>query len=457
MVAEPAPSRARCNPSHVWLAAVLPAGARRFRVADARLAATLFDAGAELVESAPDVELAGSSGLRGDATWGAVSLEAPKPEGPRLRRGLARASRLLTSRAATALARRSVGRRYSPVAVIRWELGEVVRVPEFAETRPPRALAERLPLNTVVVGGPARRPTALEEARSAASAQAGISLELAQPVARRSGVLLALGAEAVLRVALGPARTLLELEQSVLDRLQAADPGATVATRLPSLLARGRVGLADWSLQGRMAGSLPPPGLSPRIRADCLEFLTALHKVGNGDKGTARALVQCAEIVARVCTPERAQAVLRLGRRLDDELADVPRGFAHGDFGWNNVLVDGDRLVGVLDWQSGGDGRLPLLDLFHLELSARGMVAGWIGPAILRQLLPWTRTGDGAAAYCREIGFSIRAGTLEALALAYWLERAALELERYADRSRDPAWIRRNVDDVIDATVLRAG
>ena len=57
---------------------MLPAAARRFRVADARLAAALRVAGAELVAVSPDVEIVSrSEELRGGAPVAAVSLGHP--------------------------------------------------------------------------------------------------------------------------------------------------------------------------------------------------------------------------------------------------------------------------------------------------------------------------------------------------------------------------------------------
>ena len=64
---------------------------------------------------------------------------------------------------------------------------------------------------------------------------------------------------------------------------------------------------------------------------ECLDFLTALHSVkGSGRWDTS--LVAAAEVVARVCGPAEAAMVHATGRVLDDALADVPRGFGHGDF-----------------------------------------------------------------------------------------------------------------------------
>ena len=64
---------------HGWLAAVLPADATRFRALDEGLAAVLADAGAELVESGADVDIAPASELRGEADLAVVSFAARPP------------------------------------------------------------------------------------------------------------------------------------------------------------------------------------------------------------------------------------------------------------------------------------------------------------------------------------------------------------------------------------------
>jgi hypothetical protein len=46
---------------HSWLPLIVPAGARRMRVADPALAATLAAAGAELVDDGAELEIAASA------------------------------------------------------------------------------------------------------------------------------------------------------------------------------------------------------------------------------------------------------------------------------------------------------------------------------------------------------------------------------------------------------------
>src|SRR5438105_15527914 len=75
---------AEIPPAHVghgWLAAILPATARRFRVVDPALRETLGAAGAELVDTDPDVEIAPAGDIHGDARLAVVVIALSRPEG----------------------------------------------------------------------------------------------------------------------------------------------------------------------------------------------------------------------------------------------------------------------------------------------------------------------------------------------------------------------------------------
>ena len=186
---------------------------------------------------------------------------------------------------------------------------------------------------------------------------------------------------------------------------------------------------------------------------ECLEFLTALHSV----KGPGRwdtSLVAAAEVVARVCGPAEAAMVHATGRVLDDALADVPRGFGHGDFFMGNLLVEDDRLLGVVDWDSAGPDRLALLDAIHLAFTSahRPTDMDW-GPKLVSELIPWARAGgdDLTNEYCREVGLERDPELLELLVVAYWLDRAASQLRTHAERWEDGDWLRLNIESVARA------
>jgi aminoglycoside phosphotransferase (APT) family kinase protein len=442
-----------------WLPAVLPADARRFRIDDATLAAVLANAGADLVEAGveADVEVVRSAGsLAGDSPVAIVSIPPARAAGRsravHLAAKLAGAGRALVEgeRARRALRRRG----YGDVLVLRWDVRHRAALPGFP--KPHRTPAERVPSGALAVGrrGP-RAPSLLDAAIEAAGRAVGAALR-PRWVSIRPGPVLVFTDIGVLRIALGPGRVEVDDQAAALEALAGAAAPPLVADRIPWLLARGEAGLASWSLERLRPGARLAPRLTPALLGECVDFLVALHAAGGAEP---RSLAERAETVAAVCSGEGAVRLRALAARLDDDLAGVPRGFGHGDFFAGNLLAAGDRLTGVIDWDAGGPGRLPLLDLLHLRLTAvpYGGDENW-GRAVLDRLVPNARAGgdETVRRYCRGVGLDPDPELLEALVLAYWLEYAAYQLRAHPDRHDQPEWIERNLELVLRGSDSRA-
>jgi hypothetical protein len=442
-------------PRHNWLPAVLPAQARRFRVADPKLASTIRAAGAELVESDADVEIAPAEQVRGDAGAAIVPLDVVLPEGgSRPLRAARRTIGFIRVRLATRASRREVRRRgYETIHVVPWEWEQTARLPGGRHPAESPSLPERMPLAALVVGthGSAE-PTVLEEALAAASGVRGAPLVASWPLVRQGG-LVVLAGDSVVRVAVGPASRELRLVRAALDMLEASQPPSTVAQRIPWIRGAGAVGLAEWSLEPRLPGTTPPIELPESVLVECVDFLAELFPADRRGKPEDSLSAKAGVIAAR-CAAKSADAVRHLGSRLDHELADVPRGFGHGDFWTGNLLTDERGLSGVVDWHAAGPGRLPLIDLLHLRLSTIFQRRRqYLGDALVEHLLPWARAGgdEVARSYCRRIGLEVDPTRLEALVAAYWITRTAQELELYGDRVERPLWMRHNVEAVVPA------
>lgn len=432
-----------------WLPGVIPADARRFRVVDPDLAASLAASGAELVDSSPDVEIASAAEeIGGEAPIAVLTVEAP-PRGarPLLVRAAMRLLGHLRVRARAGGARRALRRRgYENVSVLGWEVGQRAELPGVPA--PERRLIERLPERALVLGarGP-RGPTSLEAALAAAGIEAGV-----EPRSRwasvRAGVVLVATDAGLLRAAIGGGSYQIANHAAALEALGRAGASELVAERVPWLLARGRTGLVDWSLERFLPGVNPPRALTPALLEECVDFLVALQRALGGRDG-GQSLVDFADTAAGVCRPESAARLRALGERLELELAAVPRCFGHGDFFAGNLLTHGTRLTGVIDWDAGGPGRLPLVDLLHLQLTRvdYGGDDEW-GRAVVGRLLPLARAGGDAAVrrYCREVGLEADPALIEALALAYWLGYVAYQLETHVQRRSQPEWIEGNVE-----------
>jgi Phosphotransferase enzyme family len=451
------------NPRHNWLPAAIPADARRFRVTDVKLAATLAQAGGKLVQDAPDVDIVDHENALGDdAPFAIVSLGiVPREGGARLLRPIRRLAHSLGLRMRAARSRRYLRRRGYPTSwVVLWEWEHTVRVPSL---RPRRDLGwrERLPLNALVVGSRRGRPaTVLDASLAGASQRLGTELDAEWPLATQSG-LVVLAHESVLRVAVGPSGSLLQRQRDVLKSLRHSSTDPRVLSRSPSILGYGDTELGTWSLEQRLPGSPARPELSDGLLAECVDFLLALHETGDNSTPTNYPS-RDAQIVARAAGQKWAALVLWLGDRIDEALREIPRVFAHGDFWSRNLLVRDGSLVGVVDWDNGGPGRLPFLDLIQLRVNmVRAGTKQFLGPAVVEYLLPWAAGGgdEVTSDYASRIGVELSSSLLESLVIAHWLDRVGHEIESHADRVERPVWMHRNIElvlqGIVDAAVLR--
>jgi hypothetical protein len=426
------------RPWHGWLPAVLPASARTFRAADPELADTLRASGAA-AGLQPDVELATSAaGLTGDAPCAIVFLHERAAEGAGVP---GRVAARLGGAARTARGVAQARRRLRDLGC-----AEIEVVPFDQERRPALAPpgthdARALPLGAIVVGRRARADatTVLE----AAGAAAGERVARADARVGLSGVVLVVGERRVLRVVLRAGEEQIAAGVGFLRALRAAGPPPGVEERIAWPEAEGELPLARWVLEPRLPGA-PADDPGDAFLADCVDFLADIFGVPVAAADAAPGLAESARLVASACPPALAPGVVALGERVAAQLAGVPRGVAHGDFWRDNLLADGGRLRGVVDWSGAGGGRLPLLDLLHLLVDR---AEGPLGDAITGWLLPELERGGGplVRAYCRRLGLEPDPPLLRALAAAYWLDHIAHHLRSYADRAQRPAWLARNV------------
>jgi hypothetical protein len=429
-------------------------------VLDPALAYTLAEAGAELVQESPDVEIAPLRRLQGDASVAIINLEAPTPDvDSRVGRAARRLAGSLRVRAEAQAAKAAVrGLNYTEVSILSWDLAQPFSVRELPAEGGGGGVAGRLPRHAAVVAGRSSGGvTALGAAIADASSQSGGGSILFDAPSMREALLVAVGDAGVLRVAVGPAGTQIARQVVALEALRATRAAELDPSCISWPIGSGRSGLADWALEQRLRGARPQPSLPARVLADCLDFLAALHSSGTRDC-PKRGPLDDAKLVATFSEPERSAAVLRVAERLTPKLSDLPRGFAHGDFFRGNLLVEEGRLSGVVDWDAAGPGRLPLLDLLHLRHMGKHLPADrdW-GLTLVHGLFPWARAGGDelVRGFGRRLGLDPTPALLEALAIAYWLERLAYQISTYADRTERRVWLERNIDEVLRAVADR--
>lgn len=434
---------------HGWLAGVVPDAARRFRAADGAIAATLTHAGGELVDRDPDVELAPADRIRGDSEVCVVPLGAYKLDvDSRVRRAARRVAVSVGVRALAARdARRLERRGYRHARTVVWDLGQPLR--RAGAQVVADGVGERLPQQAAVIGTRnGTGPSALEAVIAEAEKASGLRLDGELPTVRE-GLLVMPAERAFLRLAIGPARHQLDSQFDILTRLQAAPLPSSVLSRVPWPLGHGRRNLVDWSLERRLPGRTPRMQPGPALVADCVDFLVDLHvsTAGLATNGSG-AIRANAEVVTAACGGEEARLLERLAERAERRLEGFPRGFVHGDFFRGNLLVEGDRLVGVIDWDTATADGLPFLDLFHLRLFSEHRPADhrW-GGVVTEHLMVRAQSGGDAVMreYGQRIGVRAAPGELEALVIAYWLDRLAYQLTTMADRLVRERWLAENV------------
>jgi hypothetical protein len=441
--------RALLHSGHGWLAGVLPDGATRFRVADGAIATTLAHAGAQLVDRDPHVELGPAERMRGDADVCVVPLGGAKLDIEwKVQRAARRLGVSAGARVGAARARRLLARRgYGHSTLVIWDVGQPLRSP--GADVPTNGLVGHLPqLAAVAAARAPLGPTALEAVIAEAQEAAGVELGAGPPTVRE-GLLVMPARTAFLRLAIGPARLQLDRQFDILTRLQAAALPPSVLDRIPWPLGRGRRNLVDWSVERRLPGATPHPQLTPAVVEDCVAFLVDLHSSTRSEASVSSpGIAGHAEIVADACRPAESELIARLADRAARRLEGLPRGFGHGDFFRGNLLVDHGRLVGVVDWDTATADSLPFLDLFHLRVFSEQRPADhqW-GAVVTEYLLPLAKRGgdDVMRDYGRRIGVVPSPAELEALVVAYWLDRLAYQLGTVADRLVRERWLKQNV------------
>jgi hypothetical protein len=445
-----------------WLGAVIPADAKRFRVADKALAAVLTEAGAELVGARPDVEIAPIPKLRGDAALSiAVLGTPPRPGRPFPVRVLRRLVASLLVRLQAWRARRVLRRLgQTQLSTALWDHETPVRS-TVRQGHLRARLIERFPQRALVIAASAPRTrTLFDEVLAAAGRATGAGVVAAGRPSVRAELLIADTNAGILRIAVGAGRDQIARQNAALASLRGTDLPAVVRDRLPRILASDRCGICDWALESKLAGSRPGAALSGTLRHDCVDFLVALHSV-NPTAAEPGSLRDQADVVVKACTVEEEEVVRTVANRLELELAGLPRGFVHGDFFHGNLLEKNGRLTAVIDWDSAGPGRLPVVDLLHLQhVTDEFADVDW-GPRLVERLLPWARAGgdDVVHAYSEQLGLSIDAEQLEALVLAYWLDYVSFQLKSHPHRFEQARWldanVRRVVQGLADDEILR--
>jgi hypothetical protein len=438
-----------------WLPLVLPATANRIHCHDRAIGARLSAAGASTADLDPEVEIGDVTELRASAGCVVTPIDLGVNAEHRRGSSLRRASRAMRThlrlRWGVWRARRLLHRRgYGAITVFRWDKGRGVQL--ASPTRRLRPRAAQLPQRALLVASRhARLPSVLDAALEEASQAAGTAL-VTERVLVRTGVLVVVTPDHVLRLTTTGGPRSIGRQAETLARLQRSRLGPASRRLLPVPVGTGLVGLTRWAVETRVPGRPVGRDVPLQVLDDALAFLDDLFSCGADVEEVAGPVDDAAAISGWLI--DAADRLAALALRSADRLTDLPRGVAHGDLYPGNLLASKGALSGVIDWDGAVAGAPPLIDLLHLLLTTnarRGSL--WWGPGITQFLLPTVRRGgdDLLRSASHRAGFDPTSEHLEALVAAYWLGRLRYQLETYRNRLERPTWMERNVHDVLRA------
>jgi|GEM_PF-4238361 len=464
---------------HAWLWDALPADCAEVACeGDPALRAYLDECGLGAPEGAGPPVLAietpaggGAAGRRLAAVspqveFVAVAVGGGAPGTPRQLPAIARAAQLAASplttlrSALTALRAKRRLRRGRPLTALA-PTGDRSR--KHGLGRGGWATRRRVPAGWVLTASSRPRRSFVGAAIARAEAELGTPLRRRCAEVYESGKLqlelsAAGGERYLLRLGAGPARASLADSIEAVEAIAAppAEPGIVDRIVLP--VAGGECGPVLFSLEPSIDGR-PPDRVGGALGEDAFAFLVGLRRSEAAALRPATIGEQADRLLPFLSAPEKA-GLGRIAARVEGTVSGLRGGIGHGDFWRENLLCAGGRLRAVIDWEWAVADALPLLDLFDfLALSGRQRsqptpgvrFTGWLWPE-----LSAGRVDPSIARYCEATGTPGESEALQALAVAYWLDRASRELQPWWDRLQREGWIERNVREPL-ALLLAAG
>jgi hypothetical protein len=125
----------------------------------------------------------------------------------------------------------------------------------------------------------------------------------------------------------------------------------------------------------------------------------------------------------------------------------VARAWAHGDYNQTNVLLDGGRVSGVVDWTEAEPDGLVGADAVTLLLFERILAGTELGPVLLEWLADPSPVADAVdAMQCAGGGEKVDVRTLLLLS---WLRHVGGNLAHSTRYAANPVWMHRNVRTVL--------
>jgi hypothetical protein len=220
--------------------------------------------------------------------------------------------------------------------------------------------------------------------------------------------------------------------------------GAAGTDNVPGLVARGREGEAAWSTERLLPGR-PPGDLTPAVVRAAAAFCAGLPRTGEAPRAFAEDIAGLADRL-----PAHADGLRAVERAAGGAIAELPSILGHGDLWLSNLLFEGGRLTGVVDWDAWHPAAVPGTDLMHLVAAARAFATFKTFAELVGER-PWEDELFVAAGrdYWPALGVAPGREQLEAVAIAWWAGQTHSRLRRQPTDADDREWVRRNVEPVL--------
>jgi hypothetical protein len=231
-------------------------------------------------------------------------------------------------------------------------------------------------------------------------------------------------------------------------------PGAAALERLaphnlaavPLPVGHGRVGHVAWSAESALPGKRPRravPDFGSQAAQFCLNLPRSLE--------SPAAFREDIEAIGSHL-PELSGPVSRVGAAQGAAVASLPSVMRHGDLWAGNLLVERNRLTGVVDWDGWHPAGVPGTDLLHL-LAMQDAVATRrsLGEVWLERPWEWDTFTEMTARYWDVLDVAPDREVRQAVGWAWWANQVRCSLARMPELARDERWLSRNVRLVLAA------
>ncbi len=213
---------------------------------------------------------------------------------------------------------------------------------------------------------------------------------------------------------------------------------------VPRLTGKGLAAGASWSAETELAGHRPGR-VGAAVAADVVRFCLRLPRTS----GPPTAQIEDLDLLG-TAFPQWRDVISEISFSLAPALASLPGVMRHGDLWSGNLLVKGEHLTGVIDWDAWHPSGVPGTDLLHLLATEERYLRSWsLGEFWLQR--PWRSHAIASTLgrYWQGLGLRPETRILDAVGLAWWAAQVASTLCRLPGLAEDQDWVTENVTQIL--------